>query len=103
MAKKRLASPPRYGHFPPSAFAPVSHAVQRLHQFAMLKEIAHQEYDERCEYENWDASCLETPPMTVKAPFKMQRYTFTPWSEVLRSCASEDGDMATPAHARSHN
>ena len=68
-----------YGHFPPSALAPVSHAVQRLHQFAMLKEIAHQEYDERCEYENWDASCLETLHMTVKTPFKMQRYRFTPW------------------------
>ena len=79
MAKKRLASPPRYGHFPPSAFAPVSHAVQRLHQFAMLKEIAHQTYDERCEYENRDASCLETLQMTVKTPFKMQRYRFTPW------------------------
>ena len=52
---------------------------QRLHQFAMLKEIAHQKYDERCEYENRDASCLETLQMTVKTPFKMQRYRFTPW------------------------
>ena len=37
----------------------------------------HLDYDERCEYVNWDASCLETPPMTVKAPFKMQRDRFT--------------------------
>ena len=41
---------------------------QRLHQFAMLKEIAHQKYDERCESENWDASCLETLHMVVKTP-----------------------------------
>ena len=60
-----------------SALAPVRHPLQRLHQFATLKEIARQDYDERCEYENWDASCLETPPMTVKAPFKTQRYRFT--------------------------
>ena len=77
MQKQTMCSSCKNAH--EQATAVKDNNQQRLHQFAMLKEIAHQTYDERCEYENRDASCLETLQMTVKTPFKMQRYRFTPW------------------------